>query len=138
MEFPNSHYSENSEAFQESFFDALQCWALSFAQLVLEPITNEPQRRQSSGDPDIVMPKFSASAHGTEEVFKTHARDAARSVKDAPKQSSEKKLRDDVAFITSNVSHFEIWHCIFPHNVCRRRLPSCTFTRLIFLRLDRT
>jgi hypothetical protein len=106
MEFPNSHYSENSEAFQESFFDTLQSWALSFAQQVLEPITNEPQQWQSSGDPEIAMPKFSASAHCIEEEFKPHARDAALSVKHAPKQSSEKKLRDDVAFITSNVSHF--------------------------------
>ena len=112
MGFPDSHDSGNSEASQDSFFDTLQSWALNFAQLVFEPVMNEPQQRQSSGDPEIAMPKFSASAHCIEEVFKLHTRDAALSVKHAPKQSLEEKLRDDVAFITLNVSHFAIRLCI--------------------------
>ena len=120
MEFQKSLDIENSEASADSFFDTLQSWALSFVQLVFEPVTNQFQRLQTSGAPDDAMlgssvtemvleqKKFQDSTTNSLKTFYT-----AAPLNQAQKQSLEKKMLADVAFIVANVSSPQFWFCAF-------------------------
>ncbi len=120
MEFQKSLDLENSVVSSDSFFDTLQSWALNFVQLVFEPVTNQFQRLQSSGEPDDAMLKSFATEMVLEQMkFQDSATnslktfDTASPLNQAQKQSLEKKMRSDVAFIVANVSSSQFWFCAF-------------------------
>jgi hypothetical protein len=144
MEFQKSLDLENSVVSSDSFFDTLQSWALNFVQLVFEPVANQFQRLQSSVELDDAMLKSSATEMALEQTkFQDSATnslktfDTAAPSNPAQKQSLEKKMRADVAFIVANVSSSHFGFVLLSH-FCRRRFPSCAFKQVVFLCLNLT
>ena len=117
MDFQTPHDSEHSQTSVDFFFDTLQSWALNYVQICFEPISKELLQVASPSDPHVIVPESSLAAHCTElvETKVKHSKqdlsntcDAALPVK---QQSSEKKMREDVEFIISNVSSDAVWFC---------------------------
>jgi hypothetical protein len=105
-----------SQAFPESLFDTLQCWALDFTQFVLEPIVSELRRLQSRNEHQSVVSESPVADNSPQAASKpielndskqrlSKPQDSVFPVKQVQKMPSlEMKTLADAVFILSNVS----------------------------------
>ena len=105
-----------SQASPESLFDTLQCWALDFAQFVLEPIVSDFRRLQSRNEHQSVVSESPVADNSPQAASKpielkdsnqrlSKPQDSVFPVKRVQKMPSlEMKTLADAVFILSNVS----------------------------------
>lgn len=105
-----------SQASPESLFDTLQCWALDFAQFVLEPIVSDFRRLQSRNEHQSVVSESSVADNSPQAVSKPIEPDDSKQRLSKPQDSVfpakrvqkmpslEMKTLADAVFILSNVS----------------------------------
>lgn len=145
----------HAPADSESFFDALQTWALMFAHNVVEPIMTELRRPESLDNGDAVITSTGATVAADCATVASEQTEAQESIQDFPKahdialptktaqkQSMETKTRDEALLILSNVSTASACCCgltqFFRHKFCRVKGPSCTCKLLYSAFLDLT